>query len=92
MYKQDLALDNQQWLVCHQTKPFIAITSIFTLYQSVSTCWVHIYGSNRFIQKVFVLDMNYEYFISYNCAKKRLKNYTSVNINVQCTQFLNLQV
>ena len=21
MYKQDLALDNQQWLICHKTKP-----------------------------------------------------------------------
>ena len=21
MYKMDLALDNQQWLICHETKP-----------------------------------------------------------------------
>ena len=21
MYKQDLALNNQQWLICHKTKP-----------------------------------------------------------------------
>ena len=21
MYKEDLALNNQQWLICHQTKP-----------------------------------------------------------------------
>ena len=23
MYKDDLALNNPQWLICHQTKPYI---------------------------------------------------------------------
>ena len=23
MYKEDLTLDNLQWLICHQTKPYI---------------------------------------------------------------------
>ena len=27
MYKEDLALNNQQWLICHKIKPHIGITT-----------------------------------------------------------------
>ena len=51
--------------------PFIGITSRSTLIRSGSTCYGSIYESNRFVQKLFVLDWNtwyhvrYEYLISY---------------------------
>ena len=29
MYKEDLALNNLQWLICHKTKPNLDITNNF---------------------------------------------------------------
>ena len=34
MYKPDLALNNQQWLICHKTKPLIVMNGYSTLTKS----------------------------------------------------------
>ena len=52
--------------------PFIAITSRFTLTWSDGTCSDPIYGSNRYICELFVLDRN----TSYMFMGKNLMNYT----------------
>ena len=31
MYKEDLALNNQQWLICHKTKPIFFIPMIISI-------------------------------------------------------------
>ena len=32
IYKEDLALDNQQWFICHKTQPNPAKSYIFDIY------------------------------------------------------------
>ena len=44
MYKQDLALNNQQWLICHKTKPLMILS-----------CHIQSFKFSSFKQKLFSL-------------------------------------
>ena len=73
MYKEALALNNLQWLICHKTKQiqtFIAITSIFNLIQNGSVYYGSVKGSNKTVQS-FTRDHYYYYFKPYGCAEER---------------------